>query len=388
MRSAPWWFAALAGLAVLAAGCGVPSPVGDGAAPTIPPTPSTSTPTPSTTVPNPGIAQTFGLKAGCGRVSLEWPVGDLGTMFKPFEGDIGQYISEDIREEWDWVHEKTVWFIVEESETELLLFARSVTEVDVGPLYENARFELVDGVWRAYWGDCRIQVTKDGFGIATFQLDTDNPPQPSESTVHLLATERSCASGQAPNNREILPIAIETTEVVEIIVMVELPGGTQTCQGNPSFPVVVQLDQRLGDRLIRDAAMDPVVDHPWPPPAADPYLSIFIAGDSPNAGTANVFAWSGPYAGALLLQSDGWVSERTWYQSLFGDSPLTITGFVTACDSQGGCVEECEAAACNALPRLEPECSMTYTPSPGKETQMTITFDGGICTIEAVDVDI
>ena len=102
----------------------------------------------------------------------------------------------------------------------------------------------------------------DGFGVATFTLDPDNPPAPDSATLHLLATERACASGQAPVDRQVLPAVVESANVVTITVLVEEPVGAQTCQSNPPFPVTVQLDAPLGDRAIRDAALDPPEERP------------------------------------------------------------------------------------------------------------------------------
>ena len=104
--------------------------------------------------------------------------------------------------------------------------------------------------------------TSSGFGVATFTLDPDNPPAPDSATLHLLATERACASGQAPVDRQVLPTVVESANAVTITVLVQEPVGAQTCQGNPSFAVTVQLDAPLGDRAIRDAAVDPPEERP------------------------------------------------------------------------------------------------------------------------------
>ena len=373
----------MAGLGMVVVACGVPAPAGDGA---VPPAPATSVP-----LGPPGVSPKDGpvpLAAACGPVPLDWPIGDLDAAFNPLERDIEELVDDAARVEFD-LSPSTRWSVVEETSTELLLFGQPDASSTGEPHYRYAQFELVDGDWRAAgWGGCRIEVTAEGFGIATFELTPDNPPDPADTTLQVLATERACASGQIPSGRDVVPVVVETSGAVEIIVLVESPVGDQDCQGNPAFPLSVDLDAPLGDRMIRDAALYPVEDRPWPPPATSPVLSMHTAGDAPSPGTANVVAWDGDSSGALLFEAEGWATERTWFQSFEGDYyPTMITGFVTKCDSETGCEEECEGAACDALPRLGAECSMSYTPTLGEETAMTITFTGTTCTIETTDTD-
>ncbi len=367
-----------AGAGMVVAACGLPAPTGGGA---VPSAPGTSVPLdPPGQPPEDGAVPD--LAAACGLVPLDWPVGDLDAAFDSFEGDIEELVDDAARVEFD-LSQATRWSVVEETSTELLLFGQPDSSITGEAHYRYAQFELVAGDWRAAsWGGCRIEVTAEGFGIATFELNPDNPPDASDTTLHVLATERSCASGQVPSGREVVPVVVETSDAVEIIVLVESPVGGQDCQGNPAFPLTVELDGPLGNRMIRDAALYPVEDRPWPPPPANPVLSVYTAGDAPIRGTANVVAWDGDSSGALLFQGERWATDPTWFGSFEGDYyPTTITGFVTKCASETGCEEECEGAACDALPRLAPECSMSYTPTPGEETTMTITFTGTTCTI-------
>ena len=372
----------MAGFGMVVAACGVPDPTGDGA---VPPAPATSIPVDPTGV-SPKDRAAPDLAAACGAVPLHWPIGDLDAAFDPFDGDIEELVDDAARVEFD-LSAPTRWSVVEETGTELLLFGQPDSSTTGEPHYRYAQFELVDGDWRAAgWGGCRIEVTAEGFGIATFELDPDNPPDSADTTLQALATERACASGQPPTGREVVPVVVETSDAVEIIVLVEGPTGGD-CPSNPAFPLTVELEAPLGDRMIRDAALYPVEDRPWPPPPASPVLSLYTAGDTPSPGTANVVAWDGDSSGALLLDAERWTSEPTWFGSFEGDPyPTTITGFVTECDSETGCEEECEGAACDALPRLGAECSMSYTPISGEETAMTVTFTGTTCTIE-VDTD-
>jgi hypothetical protein len=348
-------------------------------------------PTSATVAPEPPAGTSDGLElaAACGPVPFPWPIGDPETAFQPFDGNVDELVDEEARVEWNF-WPPTTWWVVEDTETELMIFGLQDIPTIQEPSYSYALFEQVDGDWRAAgWGDCRIQVTAEGFGIATFEIDGENPPDPEGAEFHLLANERACASGKTPVDREVIPVVAETSHAVEVIVLVESPvGDAQTCQGNPAFPLTVQLDAPLGERMIRDGALYPAEDRPWPPPPADPVLSLSTAGDAPSPGTANVVAWDGELYGALLFTSDGWTSEASWFQSFLSEYPTTITGFVTQCASEARCVEECEGAACDLLPRLGAECNMSYTPVLDEKTSMIITFTGNTCTIESVSREI
>jgi hypothetical protein len=369
--------ALVAGLAVVAASCGLPT--GDGA---------------------PSRGDTSDLAAECGPVPLDWPVGDLDAAFDPFEGDIEALVDDSARVEFD-LSPLVRWSVVEQTSRELLLFGQSESLTAGGPEYRYAMFELDDGDWRAVgWGGCRIQATAEGFGVATFELDRDNPPESADTTLHLLATERACASGKAPAGREARPYVVETSDAVEIIVLVEEQtvdaGRVVTCPGNPAFPIAVELDSPLGDRMTRDGGMYPVEDRPWPPPPPSPELWLDTVGEAPDLGRANVVAWDGDPSGGLLFQDDGWWRDRRLFAGFTSNYPTRITGFVTECGSstqcvQGWqgcgssmqCVQECRGAACDALPRLGVECSISYTPTPGENTTITVIFAGTTCTIES-----
>ncbi len=128
-------------------------------------------------------------------------------------------------------------------------------------------------------------------------------------------------------------------------------------------------------------AIYPGRDLPWPSPSPSGILEVGVAGDPPAPGTANVFAWDGDFAGALLFDPDGWV-EWADLSPLQGFSEaVTITGFVTECGGEG-CPEEVEAEEVAALARLGPECSASWTPVPGERVTMTITYSGTTCSID------
>ena len=94
----------------------------------------------------------------------------------------------------------------------------------------------------------------EGVGEVEWALDPDAPPPDADSAeIRLLVTERGCASGQEMGERLLGPQVVETGDAVLIALGVIPQPGVHTCPGNPSTPVVVNLDAPLGDRAIRDA---------------------------------------------------------------------------------------------------------------------------------------
>ena len=230
----------LLGLGLLVAGCGLPgAPLAGGPA----------------------------LAAECGPVPLDWPVPNPPYVdFEPFEGDLDEYVDENARIEFD-MDTPTVWSVVEESGSELLLFGRHTVDPPAGPSYRYARFEKVGDGWRASaWGGCQIEASASGYGVATFQLDPTNRPDPSSTTLDVLAIERACASGEAPIDREVIPLVVENEDYIDITILVESPFGFHTCQGMINgFPLKIDLDEPIGNRTVRDLGLHPAEARTWPP---------------------------------------------------------------------------------------------------------------------------
>jgi hypothetical protein len=313
----------------------------------------------------------------CGRTDLgEDP--DQVSGFPPFSGDLASMMQEEAREEFEASREwwdSLAWRIVSETESTLLLLGVDEEE----GRYGDVAFEMVDGEWRTTgWGECRIEPVVEGYGTATFELDPANPPDSTARRITVLATERNCANGEPPEGREVRTSVTETADRVYLLVLVEPISGDATCPSNPPFPVMVSLTGPLGDRIIVDNSTSPETEKEWPLPVRSSELNVWLAGDIPAEGTTNVFSWSGPNAGALLIRAANWTEEPTWFQS-FPSDELTITGFVAACD---GCEDECEAEGCDQLTRLGSECSTDYVATEGFDTMMTIRYSGIECTIE------
>ena len=312
----------------------------------------------------------------CGQVDLDEP--DQVSTFPPFDGNIASMMQEEALEEFEASSEwwdSLAWRIASETETTLVLLG--VDEVE--GRYGDVAFEMVDGEWRATgWGDCRIEPIIEGYGVASFELDPANPPVDTSREVAIMATERDCANGQIPDGREVRTSVTETGDEIRILVLVEPISGGATCPSNPAFPVRILLTGPLGDRVIVDESTTPVTEKEWPLPVRSGDLSVHLAGEAPAPGTANVFGWSGPNAGALLVEAANWSQDPTWYQSFTGDM-IIITGYVAICD---GCQEECESNICDELERIGPECSEQYVAQEGLDVDFTILYAEGGCSID------
>ena len=69
--------------------------------------------------------------------------------------------------------------------------------------------------------------------------------------VHLLATERECASGEPMGDRLRGPQVVETEDAVLIAFAATLQDGDEECPGNPAAAVTVELPAPLGERTLR-----------------------------------------------------------------------------------------------------------------------------------------
>ncbi len=248
----------LIGLSILAASCATATPPAEQSEPT-----TTTRATSTSTPPEPTLAspkESPELLAACGLVQFDAASIDT-TSFDPFTGDIESLMGDEATEEYEASREwwdALDWSEAESTQNSLLLFGQLNDPQDERPPFGFARFERVGQDWEATgWGECRIVTSAEGFGVATFILDPDNPVDPAATTLQLLATERACASGMTPNERQILPVVVETAEAVEVTVLVEEPGGPQSCPMSPPFFVTVELGSPLGDRVIRDGAIHP-----------------------------------------------------------------------------------------------------------------------------------
>ena len=103
-------------------------------------------------------------------------------------------------------------------------------------------------------GDCPLQFQlAEGRGVVDWELDPGHPePGPADTSVHILATERACASAQPMDDRLNDPVVLADASQVSITLSVAPLDGDQDCPGNPSTAVEVDLGEPLGDRRLVD----------------------------------------------------------------------------------------------------------------------------------------
>ena len=89
-------------------------------------------------------------------------------------------------------------------------------------------------------------------------------PEPEDSAIRVLVTERGCASGREMGDALRGPQVIETDDAVLVAFAVVPVAGMATCPGNPSTAVTVELSAPLGQRVVYDGLHFP------PKPLASP----------------------------------------------------------------------------------------------------------------------
>lgn len=173
------------------------------------------------------------------------------------------------------------WSIAERTGSRLVLFGRTAAGTpSPGPTtstgdgggagYVVLELRRHGEQWTFYSsGGCVIRLEALGLGPATMILDPDRRPDPASTEVSVLIQELSCASGEAPVDREVVPVVTETATTVEIGVLVAPVIGGAECPSNPWFPLTVTLAAPLGDRTVIDAGVQPGLPRTWPPPEYD-----------------------------------------------------------------------------------------------------------------------
>ncbi len=160
------------------------------------------------------------------------------------------------------------WSIATRTDDELILFGRANGD---GPAWSEAgfaqiTFARVGDAWAPQgFGGCNLAVEAPGLGPASVNLDPDRQPDPDSTELPVVIQERACASGEAPVDREIVPVVTETATTVEIVVLVAPVKGGANCPGNPWHPITVTLDAPLGDRTVLDGSVQPPEPRTWPP---------------------------------------------------------------------------------------------------------------------------
>ncbi len=335
------------------------------------------------------------MAVACGPVRFDDRNIDVASL-TPFTDDLLSYVGEAAMPEFElWDLDAVDFYEVERTSRRLVLFGvkNPPPTADEAP-YLDAVFAKADGRWEAEgWGDCRLTVDAPGFGVAELALDPAAEVNERTTSLNLLATERECASGQAPVDREIVPVVAETDRHIEIVVLVEPVEGGAECPSNPAFPITIELDQPVGERRIMDMAFEPSTELQVATAVRNPTLDLVLGGTAPAEGSANVVLWSateteranGFGSGGLFFSGLQWEGEPGFIQSFAGTETRTISGFVAACGQ--GCPEECESDSCDGFRPATGVCELTYERNDEVDTTLTVTFgpaaDGASCTIEA-----
>jgi hypothetical protein len=90
-------------------------------------------------------------------------------------------------------------------------------------------------------------------GPAVWWVDpAELPLDPATTIVPGILVERGCASGRSPEGRVRPPEIEYGDDEIVITFGVLRPEGGQDCQGNPEFPVEIELAEPLGDRTLID----------------------------------------------------------------------------------------------------------------------------------------
>ncbi len=213
----------------------------------------------------------IGLSASCGRVRFPTIPPDPDA-FPPVDAEV-EAIFDDLADhpvmvEMQFFLDSYDWFVADRTDDSIILFGRRAASVtdDLGPPYASMDLEIRDGVWLpGGFGQCRIELDAPGFGSADTVLAPDHEPNPASTELHLWINENNCAGGQAPDDREVLPVVTETESSIEIVTLVEPVSGGAECPGNPWYPITVTLEEPLGDRTVYDAHESPRIELSWPP---------------------------------------------------------------------------------------------------------------------------
>ncbi|GIH76424.1 hypothetical protein Plo01_28530 [Planobispora longispora] len=163
------------------------------------------------------------------------------------------------------------WRIIEESDARVALMRELDVSHEQGQGTVGAHALLVverfgppgnDG--RPGWhlrssGHCDLRKDLGSLRAAEVTLDPAVPPGVEARKVHVLVTERGCASGKRADGRVRLAGIEQTPAEVRLVIGVEplASEGVRTCQGNPPTPFTVELDEPLGDRALIDASVHP-----------------------------------------------------------------------------------------------------------------------------------
>lgn len=152
------------------------------------------------------------------------------------------------------------WQILHQTDDSVLLMHHGgLADASSENTFAFQTVERVDGGWKwsgaSTGASCPLRTTIPA-GLNTVEWRVDpaaDPLTPDSTRVELLVTERECVSGRAMGDRLLGPEVVATDNAVFIAFAAEPPpGDTQDCPGNPEQPVVVELAEPLGNRVVSD----------------------------------------------------------------------------------------------------------------------------------------
>jgi len=150
------------------------------------------------------------------------------------------------------------WRVLHETDERVLVVhvGDRSTAADTGLSFMT--LEADAGEWRwagaSSGAECPLQFQlDDGLGVVEWELDPSYPtPAPDDTVLHLMATERGCASGQPMGDRLNQPVVLGDDSQMSITLSVVPLEGDRECPGNPAAAVDVDLGEPLGDRRLVD----------------------------------------------------------------------------------------------------------------------------------------
>jgi hypothetical protein len=108
------------------------------------------------------------------------------------------------------------------------------------------------------WGDCQLRVAiPEGRSPVVIKAPRGGVDGSSTNPV-VMVNERECTGGRDPVPHLGVPQVVADDERVLVTMTSETMREAATCQGNPSAPVALDLDEPIGDRELLDGGT-------WPP---------------------------------------------------------------------------------------------------------------------------
>lgn len=192
----------------------------------------------------------------------------LASLFDAEGEDVPADLAEDLRAAATfWTTEfpnlgELTWRLVERNDDSAAFLARDAH--GDGWIYLGLQHDG-QGWTPSGVGGCEPGAALEDTGVAHWVLDpVFASPGPEATELHILITERACASGQPAFGRMSPPVVIYTPDELILTAGVRPVGGAATCPSNPVTPATVILPEPLGDRVLLDGGR-----HPPAPPTPD-----------------------------------------------------------------------------------------------------------------------